>query len=140
MRPVALGALSILALASACSRRNDPCPAGLRLLESKSKPPLSLFCVDETKRKARWFSYYPTGEKQHECLYENGLAQGPFKSWHKNGARWIEGRYDGGVKRGTWTQWARNGEKTAEGDYRDGQLVGGAPVGLGASCENHKLP
>ena len=61
-----------------------------------------------------------------------------FEGWHRNGKVWLKGVFLAGKPDGKWLQLDEQGQKVADGEYRDGRLIQGAPVAVGALCESVK--
>jgi hypothetical protein len=126
--------IALLALLAAGCRPSQLCPAGMQLVTGDAAGAQSFWCKSKDGRVAQWVEIRE-GHRRQVCLYENGQPHGPFLGYHPDGSRWIEGAFRDGVKEGAWNQWDKRGSPVADAEYRRGRLVGGAPVGMAARCE-----
>jgi hypothetical protein len=131
---VFLGVIGVVA----CQRGRGLCPEGMKVDTDRAGDANSLWCKGKEASVRRWIQLWGPGDKRQSCGFRAGKPDGTFHAWHKGGNKWLEGQYRGGAKAGLWTQWDKEGHRVAEGEYRDGRLVGGAPVGMVALCENQK--
>jgi antitoxin component YwqK of YwqJK toxin-antitoxin module len=65
-----------------------------------------------------WVTKYPTGEKQSDVAYKNGVLHGKSVSWFKNGHKRSEFHNVEGQAEGKYTFWYENGQKKEEGFYK----------------------
>ena len=78
------------------------------------------------------------GRVRQMCRFTEGRPEGDFEGWHRNGKVWLKGVFLAGKPDGKWLQLDEQGQKVADGEYRDGRLIQGAPVAVGALCESVK--
>ncbi|MEX0675527.1 MAG: hypothetical protein WD063_00530 [Pirellulales bacterium] len=71
-----------------------------------------------------WVSWFATGQKQLQGIYEHDMQIGEFTWWHANGQRALQGGFDHGKQDGRWTWWHLNGQKSIEGHYVHGNPTG----------------
>lgn len=90
--------------------------------------------------KAVFLQRYPEsgGRVRQMCRFTGGQPEGDFEGWHPNGKAWLKGAFLAGKPDGKWLQLDEQGQKVADGEYRNGRLVQGAPVAVGALCESVK--
>ncbi|TWT95295.1 MORN repeat variant [Botrimarina colliarenosi] len=83
----------------------------------------------EGKRTGVWETYSDDGEqKLREETYEEGVANGPFRTWYTNGQIRQETNFVKGKMEGLATEWTRVGDKRAELNFKNGLKDGAAKV------------
>ena len=125
-------------LAVSGCRRPSACPQGY---DEKAGPqPDTLWCLQRGGKKAVFLQRYPEtgGRVRQMCRFTEGRPEGDFEGWHRNGKVWLKGVFLAGKPDGKWLQLDEQGQKVADGEYRDGRLIQGAPVAVGALCESVK--
>lgn len=71
-----------------------------------------------------WTTWYPSGHKKAEGIYDHDLRDGPFTWWYSNSQQQVSARYRDGKPHGNWTWWYSDGQKTAQGQYTEGVPTG----------------
>jgi antitoxin component YwqK of YwqJK toxin-antitoxin module len=139
MRPrsrliVVLAAVSILpGLAVLDARAGDPVPVAPLVCpdggyERGDAPPRAhaRWCERSSQsgmqRHGPYATWYPSGARQEEGEYRDGLKHGRWTVWTAQGSKESEGEYRGGLQHGRWTIWEH--AERAEGEYRDGLREG----------------
>jgi antitoxin component YwqK of YwqJK toxin-antitoxin module len=81
----------------------------------------------EGQRHGEWIAYDKTGEQPlREERYDNGKADGVWKSWFPNGQLHQQSSFKQGKRDGVSTEWTEKGEKRAEISYADNKYDGAA--------------
>jgi hypothetical protein len=119
-------------------RRQSSCPQGYA--DKAGPQPDTVWCIQRGGDKAVFLQRYPEtgGRVRQMCRFTAGQAEGDFEGWHRNGKVWLKGVFLAGKPDGKWLQLDEQGQKVADGEYRDGRLIQGAPVAVGALCESVK--
>ena len=69
-------------------------------------------------------TYYETGEKESEGIYEHNKREGVFKWWFSNGNPSAEGKYTKDKMDGPWIWKHSNGQTETKGGYKMGKPIG----------------
>ncbi|MFL2480368.1 MAG: PDZ domain-containing protein [Verrucomicrobiales bacterium] len=64
------------------------------------------------------------GQKKGEGNWKDGKPDGLFVRWHEDGQKKSEVNYKNGKKDGLYVEWHENGQKEEEGNYKDGKREG----------------
>lgn len=77
--------------------------------------------VKDGELSGKWKYYYRTGQLLSEYIYEKGLAQGPFVSYHPSGAVKVKAHYVDNQFHGFYQEFFEHGPVKFEGWYQDGK-------------------
>ncbi|MFK7817560.1 MAG: toxin-antitoxin system YwqK family antitoxin [Planctomycetaceae bacterium] len=78
----------------------------------------------EPIRHGKLTSWYRTGQKQSEGIFQDNVRAGEFTWWHKNTQKAVQGTFKDDKPHGTWNWWHENGQKSIQGQYDMGQATG----------------
>jgi len=54
-------------------------------------------------KHGNWVSYYQDGVKWSQDIYDKGVQNGAYMTWHPNGTPYISGHHTEGAMTGVWT-------------------------------------
>ena len=80
--------------------------------------------VGDPIRHGKLTSWYASGQKQSEGIFQNNVRAGEFTWWHKNTQKAVQGVFKEGEAHGVWTWWHENGQKSIHGQYDMGKPSG----------------
>lgn len=80
--------------------------------------------VGDPIRHGKLTSWYSTGQKQSEGLFQDNVRAGDFTWWHKNTQKAVQGAFKDDQPHGPWTWWHENGQKSIHGQYEMGKATG----------------
>lgn len=86
--------------------------------------PASYKSIGEPIRHGKLTSWYRTGQKQSEGIFQDNVRAGEFTWWHKNTQQAVQGTFKEDKPHGTWNWWHENGQKSIQGQYDMGQATG----------------
>lgn len=72
-----------------------------------------------------YISYYPSGKKHEQYVYQNGIVEGKTISWFENGNIYVEVPFKNGKHHGQYNEYYENGNI-----HRKGELINGEKNGL----------
>lgn len=72
--------------------------------------------------------FHPSGRKNYDTIYKDGVHQGAFTSYHdnENNSQRLKGTHTDGRESGEWTEWHSNGNKRSTINYFNGRPHGAA--------------
>ncbi len=76
------------------------------------------------ERHGRFTSWYNTGQKKLEGIFEHEAKAGEFTWWHPNTQKAVQGAFKDNERHGVWSWWHENGQKAIHGQYDNGKLNG----------------
>lgn len=72
----------------------------------------------------RWTTWYRNGQRQTECWWSDGLANGTYTMWDEDGNKVLEDNYRDGREHGISRSWYPNGQLFFEYSFLKGKLHG----------------
>ena len=86
--------------------------------------PASYKEAGEPIRHGKLTSWYTSGQKQSEGLFQDNVRAGEFTWWHKNTQKAVQGTFKDDQPHGSWSWWHENGQKSIHGQYNMGKPAG----------------
>ena len=78
----------------------------------------------DTPYTGKYYELYPSGNKQAEGKYKDGIQDGLFVEWYENGQKKFEFSSKDGKPDGLAVGWYEGGQKQREANYKDGKREG----------------
>ena len=78
----------------------------------------------DTPYTGKYYELYPSGNKQAEGNWKDGIQDGLFVEWYENGQKKVEFSSKDGKEDGLLVGWHENGQKSFEATYKDGKGYG----------------
>lgn len=75
------------------------------------------------KKDGIWTAYFPSGVKQSESKYTNGVLDGKSAIFYENGNLRMAGYYDDGKRDGVWRLYKEDGSFDKQINYKDGKKL-----------------